>query len=371
MKRPTQELSAVSLFSGAGGMDVGFTAAGYRVLWANDLDPVACETYKLNHSSPIVCASLSENLDLLNGFKGADVVFGGPPCQGFSVAGKMNPDDERSQLLWIYLNAVERVQPSAFVCENVKALGTLEKWKPVREKFLREARRLGYRCSFTVLNASHYGVPQGRERVFFIGIRDGKLPDLSRFFLKFRCKTPTVREAIASLGRAGTPKNSRICRAKITLAATPVMRRTAYAGMLFNGLGRPVKLDGFSATLPASMGGNKTPIIDEAALHDGLEPWVDEYHQKLMNGAIPQFGDAPARLRRLTVDEAIRIQTFPHKYQFAGGTAAIFRQIGNAVPCKLAEVVARGVSDILKGKSECDDDCIPTSQQIDFLNGLD
>ncbi len=351
-------------------MDVGFMSAGYKVLWANDLDPVACETYKLNHASPIICASLAENLELVEAFKGADVIFGGPPCQGFSVAGKMNPDDERSQLLWTYLHAVERVRPQAFVCENVKALGTLEKWKPVRDKFLREAHRLGYCCSFTVLNASHYGVPQGRERVFFVGIKDGKLPDLGRFFRKFRCHTPTVREAISSLGRAGSPSNSRICRAKITLAAVPVMRRTAYAGMLFNGLGRPVKLDGFSATLPASMGGNKTPIIDEDALHGGLEPWVESYHQKLRDGAVPMFGDAPTRLRRLTVDEAIRIQTFPHDYRFAGGTAAIFRQIGNAVPCKLAEAVARGVRDILRGDREYQDHDTPGGQ-FDFLNGLD
>ena len=232
---PRNQPTAISLFTGAGGMDVGFSSAGYQILWANDIDPVACETYRRNHSSPIECANLAENLDLLNEFVGADVIFGGPPCQGFSVAGKMDPTDLRSQLLWTYLDAVERIQPQAFVCENVKALGTLEKWKPVREKFLSRARSLGYRCSFVVLNASHFGVPQGRERVFFIGTKKHRLPDLPVFLRRFCSLSPTVREAIKDLGPAGSSKNKRVCRAKVTLAAKPVMRRTAYAGMLFNG----------------------------------------------------------------------------------------------------------------------------------------
>ena len=141
--------------------------------------------------------------------------------------------------------------------------------------------------------------------------------------------------------------------------------------LTFNGLGRPVLLDGFSATLPASMGGNKTPIIDEECLHGGLKPWVEEYHGKLLEGFEPVFGEAPARLRRLTVDEAIRIQTFPVNYEFVGGTSAIFRQIGNAVPCKLAEAVAKALLEILSGNSDNTISNLPKKPQLDFLQCLD
>jgi DNA (cytosine-5)-methyltransferase 1 len=206
---------------------------------------------------------------------------------------------------------------------------------------------LGYRCYPYLLNASHFGVPQKRERVFFVGFLDKPVeqPTMITRLQKHKRPLCTVRQTVAHLGPAGTDKNPLTCGAKITLAETPVMRRSPYAGMIFNGLGRPLNVDDACATLPASMGGNKTPIVDEVLLYgDSTDDWVVNYHSQIMRGEIkPQFGLAPSRLRRLTVKEAALLQTFPENYRFCGSKSSVYRQIGNAVPCKLAEAVAKAV----------------------------
>ena len=132
--------TAISLFTGAGGMDVGFEKAGIIPVLANELVKEAAETYKKNHKNGVmVNADINTIMDQMENYKNVDFVFGGPPCQGFSVAGKMNPDDERSKLIFTFLDVVEKVQPRAFVMENVKALGALEKWAPVRKNILIES----------------------------------------------------------------------------------------------------------------------------------------------------------------------------------------------------------------------------------------
>jgi DNA (cytosine-5)-methyltransferase 1 len=115
--------------------------------------------------------------------------------------------------------------------------------------------------------------------------------------------------------------------------------------MLFNGMGRPLNLDAVSTTLPASMGGNKTPIVDSNLLENpDATDWVSEYHAKLLNNAgQAQFAPAPKQLRRLTIVESAAIQSFPPDYKFCGTKSAVYTQIGNAVPCKLAQRVAEAV----------------------------
>jgi DNA (cytosine-5)-methyltransferase 1 len=331
-------------------MDIGFQRAGVKIVGANDLDKDACRTYEANHPSGIVeCGDIQENLMALGRFEGVDLVFGGPPCQGFSVAGKMNPEDPRSQLLWVFMQAVALTRPRAFVCENVKALAVLDKWASVRQKLFRLAHEAGYAYRLVVLNAADFGVPQSRERMFLIGFRDVQdVSGLETLFAHYKKPSPTVRDILSPLGLAGSEHNQRICNAKVTIAARPVMRRSPYAGMMFNGQGRPLNPDSYSCALHASMGGNKTPIIDEAHCYFQEESWVEWYHAHLMKGGLPLPIDAaPKQLRRLTIDEALRIQTFPYDYQFIGGQSSIYRQIGNAVPCGLAQVVASVVQDVL------------------------
>ena len=164
-----EKYTGVSLFTGAGGMDVGFEKAGVKVVFANEIMKEAAETYVNNHEpSVMVNDDINNIIEQVCQYKGVDFVFGGPPCQGFSVAGKMNPDDERSKLIFTFLDVVERVKPRAFVMENVKALGVLEKWESVRQEYIQRASKLGYFCMPFVLNATEYNVPQKRERVFFI-----------------------------------------------------------------------------------------------------------------------------------------------------------------------------------------------------------
>lgn len=355
MKR---ELTAVSLFSGAGGMDIGFERAGFRVLFANELAPEAAATYRANHAGGVLAeGDICEAIDRVDAFRGADLVFGGPPCQGFSVAGKMDPDDARSKLIFTFLDVVERVKPRAFVMENVKALGILAKWEPVRKKYSERTREMGYDCVPFVLDAAEYGVSQKRERVFFIGVRESgetAFGSRMRTLLELRReKAPSIRDLLFSLGRAGTAENPNTCTAKITFAIHPVMRKSPYAGMYFNGQGRPIDVDGYANTLPASMGGNKTPFLDEDHLYGEAESdWVVSYHKGLMDGTIvPAFGEAPKRLRRITIREAARIQTFPDDYVFCGNHGKIYAQIGNAVPCKLAEAVASATRSYLTGET--------------------
>ncbi len=351
-------MNAISLFCGAGGMDVGFKAAGINVLWANEFNVDAVKTYKANHpDTSLKCVDIRTAKKDLNRFsmQNIDLVFGGPPCQGFSVAGKMDPNDERSTMIWEFFDVVQALSPKIFIMENVKALGVLLRWEPVRKNIYHRAEELGYYCFSRVLNASDFGVPQKRERVFFIGIKDvSNREDLVSTFdtiLATKHKPyPKLRECLLQVGKAGSLENPVTCTAKISLAINPVIRKSPYAGMIFNGMGRPMDLNNLANTLPASMGGNKTPIIDELLLHNpDADDWIVSYHNALWTGkATDPAVTVPSYLRRLTLKEAAAIQTFPSDYIFCGEKSSIYRQIGNAVPCKLAQAVAETVVELNK-----------------------
>ena len=342
-------MRAVSLFCGAGGMDVGVINAGFDIIASNELDKHACTTYRENHqNTELFEGDIEEHFDAITQYQGVDLVIGGPPCQGFSVAGKMDLDDPRSKLVFSFCKVVEKIRPKAFIMENVKSLGNLEKFKPIREEIFKRMSEAGYCVSMVILNAKDFGVPQSRERVFIIGIINNQKQITLLDFEKHKEKAISLRQAILHLGPAGSANNLRVTKAKITLAEKPVLRKSPYAGMLFNGQGRPLNPDAWSSTLPASMGGNRTPIIDEEHLYNNATSWVEDYHKALLDGKIKsQYGDAPKRLRRLTIDEAIILQTFPTNYKFRGPQSKIFSQIGNAVPCKLAEVVEKVVKEHL------------------------
>lgn len=139
-----------------------------------------------------------------------------------------------------------------------------------------------------------------------------------------------------NLGPAGTENPPKTCTAKITYAERPVMRRIPYDCLMFNGIGRPIDPDGYSRTITASQGGNMTLIVDE------------EYYDGLVSGTVkPVFAEAPSRLRRLTINETKRIQTFPDDYKFCGAKTNVYKQIGNAVPCEMAKTVATAVAEYL------------------------
>lgn len=358
-------LNFVSLYSGAGGLDLGFARAGFTPVFANDIDQFAVQTYnRLNevrdpewreaasrfvgHSAVcgdvrVAAAHLSEGA--------ADLVIGGPPCQGFSVAGRMDPNDPRSRHVFDFLGLVAKVKPRAFVMENVAALARNRRWADIIQS-LKEMAALDYKVELVILNAAHWNVPQARERMFLVGVEH----DAGDFILPTGPTAedpPTVREALHGLPRAGEPGNDSLCTAKITLAKAPVLRPSPYAGMLFNGQGRAMGLDRPAPTLPASMGGNRTPVVDEGDLYDSDNPWIVEYHHRLFVEGLPALQELPveARLRRITVEEAAAIQTFPNDVAWQGPQSARFRQIGNAVPPRLAYHVAQGVARALRNGS--------------------
>jgi DNA (cytosine-5)-methyltransferase 1 len=346
-------MNCVSLYTGCGGLDLGFHDAGFKTVWANDIDPFALKTYagelarrKLGKPE-IFCGDISKAALPCRG--AAEVVIGGPPCQGFSVAGRMDPNDPRSRQVWEFFKVVDHLQPRAFVMENVKSLAVNTRWTRTMHALVEEGEKLGFRTRLLVLNAADYGVPQLRERMFLVGLKEAVMPTPTKSLFR-----TTVREALSELPSYGKPGNHSVCRAIVTAAKTPVMRKSPFAGMLFNGQGRPMDLDAPALTLPASMGGNRTPIIDQKSLEDGSEQWVVSYHSKLMAGG-EITSKIPKRLRRLTVEEAAHLQGFPIGMSFEGSQCAKFRQIGNSVPPALGAAVAKSLRSVLDGGSASDE----------------
>ena len=342
--------TAVSLYAGAGGLDLGFANADFELLWAVEADRHAVSTYRANLGSHAIAGLLPDACPSSN--LKPDLVIGGPPCQGFSVIGRMDPDDPRSQHVHAFLDVVEALSPRAFCLENVKALAESSRWETVRDGLRRRAIELEYEVELFVLNAADYGVPQARERMFLVGTRGAKP----------LCPVPvskgsheTVREALSRLPTFGEPGNDTSSAARIIPAEKPVMRPSPHEGsLLFNGSGRPLRLDRPAKTLPASMGGNATPIIDQLEFEQGVDPWVAGYHARLREGRKPNKR-APRRLRRLTVEEAAALQGFPPSWNWIGPTGSRYRQVGNAVPPPLAERVALSIRETLEAVDESAD----------------
>jgi len=351
----------VSLYSGAGGLDLGFIAAGFTPIFANDINADAMKTYEATMKmvadrrgtqfEHVTVTGDIRQIKTLPRRGSADLVIGGPPCQGFSVAGKMDPNDPRSRHVFDFLAMVERVQPAAFVMENVKALAKNSRWSGTIKDICKQAEKMGYKTNLKVLNSADYGVPQTRERMFLIGFKnksiDYEYPESTVE------KHVSVAVALKMLPHVNEPGNNQTCNAKVTAAKEPILRQSPYAGMLFNGQGRPMDVNRPAPTLPASMGGNRTPIVDQKTLDEGARQWVETYHEALQkDGKVANH--IPDRLRRITVQEAAAIQSFPTDVPWCGAQSSRYRQIGNAVPPKMAFAVATSVAKALNLKINSD-----------------
>ena len=339
----------VSLYSGAGGFDLGFIQEGFRPTFANDINIHAAETYtkaldqygwsEAHHE--YVTGDISTDISKLPS-SSPRVVIGGPPCQGFSRAGLMDPLDPRSRHVRHFIDSVGAMQPDAFVMENVKALADSHRWKSVLNSARTRARTYGYRTVLVILNAADFGVPQTRERMFLFGMKkslpEGQSPRRGMAALK----RISVRQALDETMSDRSDPLRTPGSAAIVLAKRPVVRVSPYAGMLFNGQGRPLNLEAPALTIPASIGGNHTPIVDQSWLEDASRPnQVVEFHRDVSDGLRPAV---PSNWRRISVREAAALQGFPEDYPWAGPVNSTFRQIGNAVPPPLAREVARRVA---------------------------
>lgn len=321
--KKTSQPNAIDLFAGAGGLSLGLRQAGWNIVAACEYDTSAADTYRKNFGLEKTFGDVREVS--WTPYKGkVELLAGGPPCQPFSVAGNQRASGDERDMLPEFVRAVREIQPSVFLMENVAGLVTGRNLPYLQGK-IEELEALGYGVSFKVLNASDYGVPQHRKRVIVLGSRSGipRHPEPTHDGVSQ--KRVSARSALID-----TPTDAPN-RAITTYAKVPVLRPSPWAGMLVNGGGRPINLDEPSQTIPASAGGNRTHILDE----DGV---LLKYHSHLMKGGKVRTGLVQG-VRRLTLRESARLQSFPDDFCFLGERSAQYRQVGNAVPPLLAKAL--------------------------------
>ena len=330
-KRPKlmQPLISVDLFAGAGGLSLGFHAAGITSVYAVEYDKHAAKTFQLAFpNSKVSCADV-RTVDFTKYRGKVDIVCGGPPCQPFSSGGLRNAADDARDMIPSFIEAVRCVSPRAFLMENVNGL-TVGERRVYLGSVIARLEALGYNITWRVVNAADYGVPQLRKRLIVVGVREGK------FEFPEPTHGPQAASPYVSAGETlANVVSTTVNTAKITYAKTPDLRPNPYHGQLYNGGGRPIDLEQPAPTILASAGGNKTHFIDTAGL-------IVAYHEHLARGGAPQIGDLPGA-RRLTVEESAAIQTFPMEMKFSGPPSSQYRQIGNAVPPLLGQVLGNAL----------------------------
>jgi DNA (cytosine-5)-methyltransferase 1 len=302
--KPTKKFTVVSMFSGCGGMDLGFTGGfeifgrryrslPFEIVWANDLSREACKTYERNLGHRIHCGDVWELMDSMP--QKADVIVGGFPCQDISVNGKRaGINGTRSGLYRAMVEAIRRLQPKVFVAENVKALLRHEGWL---QQVLSDFRGLGYDVSCELYRAADYGVPQTRERVIFVGTAKGVKSFTPPPPERNASTWMTAREAIGDLEHLDESAHINHIWSKANISPEQGNRRLHHD--------RP------GYTIRAECHGNI------------------QFHYR--------------HPRRISMREAARIQSFPDKFLFMCGIREIERQVGNAVPPVLAWHIANAV----------------------------
>ncbi|MGH9222703.1 MAG: DNA cytosine methyltransferase [Acidimicrobiales bacterium] len=315
-------MRALDIFAGAGGLSIGLEQAGFEIVAGAEWDADACETFAKAHPTSDVIEGDVNAIDFRRWRKSIEVLVGGPPCQPWSTGGKrLGSQDPRDG--WpAFLRALREIRPRAFIAENVAGFASGAR-RSQFEALLQELTRLEYFVETQVLNAADYGVPQKRRRLLIVGIRDAAFAFPVPCFGPDREQPWAVAGDVIGMEPLGVPNP-----AIITYARCPDLRPNPYDGHVYNGGGRPVDLARPAPTLLASMGGNKTPWIDTRNV-------VPAYHAELLAGGLPREGHVPGA-RRITVEEAALLQTFPGGMHFAGRRSSCYRQIGNAVPPLLA-----------------------------------
>lgn len=393
----------ISLFSGAGGMDLGFIQAGFDIIWANDVFPEAIETYKKNIGNHIVFGDIRmiESKDIPDN---PDVVIGGFPCQGFSIANvKRSMEDQRNFLYKEMLRIINDKKPKMFVAENVKGLLSMENGK-VFEMIKNDFKSIGYYVEANVLNAAEYGVPQLRERVIIIGNRINNSVTFPKktHYLEDTLLNDGLEPAVTCEQAIGWLANVRCQDDPIKMPDGKIVyQHKAYENVADSFWGRKYEIDQHELCdyLVAwrKKAGISTKKVDE---HFGYSYTAGHWFRKDNNsGSIPKPADwwelkkllgfddkydeavttliekpvvfdqalritnwdrpsdtitatSPEihinKMRRLSVRECAIIQTFPEDFIFAGpNIGKMHKQIGNAVPVKLAKQVALCVKEEL------------------------
>lgn len=349
----------VSLFSGGGGLDLGFINAGYKILWAIDNNENAVKTYKKNIGAHIKCADIIKVE--LNDIPRADVIIGGPPCQSFSLAGMRNIEDVRGQLIWQYMKILKKVQPKAFVFENVTGLLSAKNknGEKIVDQLKTAFREIGYNVEMQVMNAADYGVPQKRRRVIIVGLKKGNFifpapthGDLSEGLIPYI----SVRQALDDLGVPVYDENGvaeykyppqneyqKVMRSK-DLVTEHFMPRMSE---LDKYICLHVKPGGNYNDIPKDVPSKRIKRLQREGGHttcygrmlpDEPSYTINTYFNRPNVGCNIHYSQD----RLITVREALRLQSFPDSYQIISSSKQGRNLIvGNAVPPLLAEVIAR------------------------------
>ncbi len=323
-------MKIVSLFAGAGGLDLGFKKAGFDVVWANECDKEIWETYQKNHPNTFLDKRSIVDISV-DEIPNCDGIIGGPPCQSWSEAGAMKGiNDKRGQLFYDFIRILEAKQPKFFLAENVSGM-LLDRHSDALNniKELFKNAGIGYELSFEMLNASDYNVPQDRKRVFFIGIR--KDLKFSFNFPKPNFPKITLQQVIFDIKDDVLPalKGNKTNYLNCKIPNHEYM--TGDFSTIFMSRNRVRSWDEQSFTIQA--GARHAPIHPQAPKMKFIEQNVRVFQ--------PGFEHL---YRRLSVRECARIQTFPDDFIFHyTSIAAGYKMIGNAVPVNLAEYLAKNI----------------------------
>ncbi|PIS40043.1 MAG: DNA (cytosine-5-)-methyltransferase [Candidatus Nealsonbacteria bacterium CG08_land_8_20_14_0_20_36_22] len=304
MNKQKQTIKVVSLFCGCGGGDLGlrggfkflnqnYSNLGFEIIWANDIDKYAVETYRTNFGNHIVEKDVKKIKS--GAIPNHDLLVGGFPCQSFSIVGRRKGlNDPRGRLYSQMIRILKSKNPTAFIAENVKGLASIEKGK-ILEKILKDFRSAGYNVYYKILNSAFYGVPQKRERLFIVGVRSDR---------NINFKFPHATEKIIPLAR--------VIEGHKKIAPKYYFSKRALEGLkmankAFN-KGRAQDLSGPCNTISTHLA------------------------KVSLNGTDPVLLVENNCYRRLTPREAARIQSFPENFIFNGSESKQYIQIGNAIP---------------------------------------
>lgn len=328
-------MNIVSLFSGAGGLDLGFEKAGFKTIWANEYDSKIWETFETNFPNTVLDRRSIVNIKAEE-IPDADGIIGGPPCQSWSEAGAgRGINDSRGKLFYDYIRILETKQPKFFLVENVPGILN-PKHKEAFEGFIKSFTKAGYNVNYQLVNANDFDVPEDRSRVIIVGFRK----DLKK---KFEFPRPqkkklTLKDAISDLGEPLPAKEKNKTNGDNLSFPNHEYFIGSYS-TIYMSRNRVRSWDEPSFTIQA--GARHAPIHPQAPKMQ----FISQNKRIFVPGKENLY-------RRLSVRECARIQTFPDSYIFKyNDLSDAYKMIGNAVPVNLAYYIALKIKeDLCQGK---------------------
>ncbi|MCL1882680.1 MAG: DNA cytosine methyltransferase [Defluviitaleaceae bacterium] len=338
-----KSLRLISLFSGAGGLDLGFVRAGFEIVAANEYDSTIWETYEKNHEAPLIKGDIRKIGS--NEFPACDGIIGGPPCQSWSEAGSLRGiDDPRGQLFFEYIRLIRDKKPKFFLAENVSGM-LAKRHSEAVQNIVKHFESAGYDVYIKLLNASDFGVPQDRKRVFYVGIRKD-LGTVFNFPKPMPEKIP-LSKAIGDLQDSALPALATNKTNGNNCAVSNHEYMIGGFSSIFMSRNRVRAWDEQSFTIQA--GGRHAPIHPQAP----KVTFIEQNKREFVKGKEDLY-------RRLSVRECARIQTFPDSFTFYyNDLSDAYKMIGNAVPVRLACVMAKAIKYALSAT-------LPTEKQNEF-----